>query len=267
MIHVCSFSIPLRLLSALLPIASTDDTRNSICGIRCEVSPHDADKACVTLVATDGRRLLVLDATEDVRLGSFTGRCDFTIPSHVLHNVIASQDEEHGGAHICHQDGSNVAPSLHIHLEQFRADNPDKQLLTLGMSSRLSCPIYSFERYPDWRRVVPHSLKAIPNDGIHTFNPEMLADFGAAFRELFKSDGLCLYVPFHLGPAEFEAPPYVVLPSCRQWNPFRCLGLIMPRHGSDTEGYARIGEIRMPMLAHPDSRAHGHYVPPSVPLL
>jgi hypothetical protein len=41
----------------------------------------------------------------------------------------------------------------------------------------------------------------------------------------------------------------------------------MPMRGSTIVESALAGALHMPMLDRPDTRAHGHYAPPSVPLL
>ena len=258
---LCSFSLPIKSLRALLLIAGTDDTRFQLKGIRCEVSPLSPDKACVTLIATDGRRLLVLDATKDVRSGSFLGRCDFTIPTHMIRNLLATEGKK-GAGFLKVQGFQSNGDHVHLSVEQHAGPGAEFRRLTFGTGPALSCPLAEYAVYPDWRVVVPDSLKPAPA-GILCMNAEMLGDFGEAFRLLFGEPCVCLYV----ADIHTDSPPFVVLPSARQYSPFTCLGMLMPMRGSTIGESALAGALHMPMLDRPDTRAHGHYAPPSAPLL
>jgi hypothetical protein len=155
-------------LKAALLFASTDETRYVINGVNIEAR---AGKAAPVLVATDGRRLAVIE-TQAQQAADFTKDCTILIRPDFV-KALCALSKALGGKN-CPWLAFDVTHKQSVEITIIGKD----------VSLVVNEEAFMDEKYPDWRQVVPaKSKKREPITDIG-LNAEYVGDFARASKLL-----------------------------------------------------------------------------------
>lgn len=177
--------------------ASNDACRYVICGVHIEIT-----KDKVLVVATDGRRLFVMNATEEV---SFIVHPEKDLSFIIANDLIAGMPKPEG-------------KTLTLEYGEYRS----KLTVNLCGVREVSHPAIE-GNYPDWRRVVPNG-NPVPMERM-CLHPGLMDSFTKASSALsFKSGGVVIQQHTN------NLGPLMIFPASTVANWF---GVLMPIRSDD----------------------------------
>lgn len=172
-------SVRLCELEAMRPFMSEDESRYVLCGMRVEI--HDGK---TLLIATDGRRLAVLQSQCKFALPPQASSVGFIIPSQLFDRMQWKTEHWVGDGYGGMEKGAyGRNDPYNFVLIEFDSETNRVRLTHQGPKYTVEADVID-GGYPNWRKVIPGDRPEQPTVVFRSINTEYLAAFGKAARSL-----------------------------------------------------------------------------------